>query len=85
MYLSMVIIMRPYGGDNMHLVRALFPYDGDNMGVVRALWPNYGDNMHNLRSLMEELIWRNCYICPGMENTAEMVRASEKFNIGIFL
>ena len=44
--------MRPNGGDNMHVVRALFTYDGDNTGEVRVLCPNDGDHMHAVRALI---------------------------------
>ena len=47
--------MRPNGGDNIHIVHALFPYEGDNTGVVRVLRPNGGDNIHAVRALMVEL------------------------------
>ena len=47
--------MRKNGGDEMHVVRAMFLYDGDNMGVVHVLFPNEGNNMHAVRALMSEL------------------------------
>ena len=47
--------MIPNGGDNMHIVRALFLYDGDNTVVVRFLCTNDGDNMHAVRAPISEL------------------------------
>ena len=47
--------MRPNGGDNIHVIRALFTFDGDNTGVVHVLCTNDGDNNNAVCALMTEL------------------------------